>query len=129
MCQVELTNDSNNYDQDYYIVEKVHCLKTFKVLEESNQFQGLFGHHHGKVLCIVLDSNRADLMQYGNVRKHMINSECAKSVPMCQDLIHQFHILKRKCSSDSSIDCLKSIDRMAKLAHISPDDITALKKI
>ena len=129
VCPVDMTIDSNNYDQDYYIVQKVHCLKTFKVLEESNQFRGLFGHHDGKVLCIVLDSNRADLMQYGNVRKHMINSECAKSVPMCQDLIHQFHILKRKCSSDSSIDCLKTIDRMAKLAHISPDDITALKKI
>ena len=126
VCQVDDKKKCSDINQEFYVVQKVHCLQAFKELNKTKEFESFFGHHNGKVLCYILNTNRRDMMQYGNARENMISADCYKKFGP-QDILHHFHCLTMK--EDSSLDSLKMVERMAKLACVGPDECTALDKL
>ena len=112
--------------QQFYVVQKVQCLQAFKELEKRNEFKGLYGHQSGKVLCYLLNTNRSDIIQYGNARENMISSQCVRKFGP-QEILHHFHCLTMK--EDSSVNVVMVAERMAKLACVGPDECTALSKL
>ena len=125
VCPVEERGQKTVKDQNYYVVQKIHCLQAFKELDKSGEFEKMAGHINRQTLAYILNTNSPDLMQYGHARENFISGQFArKTSPM--DLLHTFKCLTMK---DSSVKALKVVDRMAKLCCIGPDECTALGKI
>ena len=127
ICPVDVNNFGlqNLKTSKYIVVQKVQVLKAFQELHKVGEFVHMSGHSKGTVLCYILNTNRQDLRQYGNVRENFITSQFArKTLP--QDLLHHFHTLSRK---DSSVKAAKVLERMARLCCIGPDECTAMDKL
>ena len=90
-----------DYDVDqFYVVQKVKCLLAFKKLDKVGDFVKLYGHHHRKVLCYVLNSNSPAHMQYANLNENYLTSQFSNK-PLLQDLFHHCECLIK---TDNSIN-------------------------
>ena len=125
VCPVD---DGKKFDVEkdhFFVVQKVKCLVAFKELDKSGEFTGLSGHESRKVLCFVLASNKAEVMQYANLTENYISGQFAtKTVP--QDILHHFHCLSIK---DTNIKALKVVERMNSICCIRGEECTALERL
>ena len=109
----------------FFVVQKIKCFKAFQALDESGDFKKLFGHHDRKIMCYILNSNKADVVQYANLKDNHISGKFGrKTVP--QDLLHHFKCLSKR---DSNVDALKAVQRMCHLCCFRSEDATSVKRI
>ena len=109
----------------FYVVQKIHCLKAFKDLDKSADFEQLPGHQNREVLCYILNCSSPEMMQYGNSRANYISGQFARKINP-QDFLHYFNCLSMQ---DCTVKPLKVIERMWKQFRIGPDECTAMRKL
>ena len=125
ICPVNESKKIDVNKDKFYVVQKVKCLLSFKEIDKSGDLVKLHGHRNRKVLCYVLDSNKAEIMQYANLTENYISGQFAsRTVP--QDILHHFLCLTVE---DSSVKALKVVQRMCNLCCIRPEECTALERI
>ena len=118
----DLTNVKN---QKFVVVQKVHTVAAFKELDKEGKFNKLISHRNRTVPCYVLRISSSGLIHYGNQRANNIQYEFSrKTVP--QDLLRTFQSLRLK---DGEKNSLETVERMAKLARIGPNECCALRKL
>ena len=109
----------------FFAVQKLHTLQALKNLEKTGEFSKLFGHEDDSVFCFVLNTNKPEMLLYGNQRSNDISSQFTRKTRP-QDLMNYFHSLMLRSSKPKA---MKVVERMAKLSLIGPDEITAVSKM
>ena len=118
--------DLENLDgRKFVVVQKIHAVMALKDLDKKGEFCKLTGHDDRKVTCYVINTKSVALLSYGYQRSNDIASSFAKKTHP-QDLLHVFETLSAK---DSSLNCIKVVDRMGKLGRLGPNEATAVRKI
>lgn len=125
VCPVDDSKKVDVSTDKFYVVQKVKCLEAFKELDKTGDFVNLYGHHDRKVLSYILNNNKPEVMQYGNLSENLISGQFAsRTVP--QDILHHFHCLTMR---DSSVKAIKVVERMSRLCCIRSEECTALERI
>ena len=108
----------------FSVVQKVHTLSAFKLLDEAGDFEKLYGHHNRQVMACVVSTNSLALNVYGNVRCKIIESNFIQA-PRPQDLLHIFNALRKS----EDINCHEIVSRLAKHCRFGPNETTSILKL
>ena len=115
-----------DYNEDkFFVVQKIKVLLAFKKLDKAGDFEKLYGHHHRKVLCYILNNNSPALMQFANLNENYLAGQFSNKT-LLQDLFHHFDCLTK---ADSNINSIKVVERMGRLCCFRCEDYLAVLKI
>ena len=112
---------------DYIVIHGVQRVKALKELQQENKLPPMLDALDQKVGCYVVNTASTELLNYGNIRGNVINSQYFKK-PLPQDLLTVFDVLRRE-TGGSSKEVLKTIERYAVFQLMRDEDFTAIKKL
>ena len=125
-AEQNISLDLKNVGQTkFFAVQKLHTLQALNNLEKTGEFSKMFGHEDNSVCCFVLNTNKPEMLLYGNQRSNDISSQFTRKTRP-QDLMRFFHSLMLRSSKPKAT---KVVERMAKLSVMGPDEITAVSKM
>ena len=128
VCPMEgqtVTDLKNVANQRFVVIQKIHTVAAFKEMDKSGGFSKLTSHQNRTVLCFVLRTNSAGMIQYGNCRANEIQNQFNKKTRP-QDLLKIYQSLSVKSSPSSS---MKVVERMTRLLRLGPNESAAVRKI
>ena len=111
--------------QQFVVVQKIHTIAAFKELDKNNDFCKLTSHQNGTVLCFVLSTNSAGMIQYGNIRANEIQNQFLKKTRP-QDFLRVYQSLSERKNPSSS---MKATERMIRLLRVGPNESCAIRKL